>query len=180
MTRTVTRPVNRIGQAFGAAGRCLDASLATWMRVPRPWRWVAPIALMGLLWWSSSQTPAPREPSVLRSLLHNGMHVVAFGALAAATWLASLPRSPHLGARSAAARAVLLAVAYGVVDEVHQGYVPGRTSSPADVLSDACGALLAVCLLRARYWAPPRPLGLVIALLFASAGSVALATFGPW
>ncbi len=150
------------------------------MRVPRPWRWVVPIALMALLWWSSSQTPAPREPSVLRSLLHNGMHVVAFGALAAATWLASLPRSPQHGARAAAAGAVLLAVAYGVVDEVHQGFVPRRVSSPVDVLSDACGAMLAVCLLRARTFATPTPLALTIGLVAACAGSVALATFGPW
>lgn len=166
--------------AAGAVARFLDGGLATWMRVPRVWRWSVPVVLMALLWWSSSRTLEVREPSLLRALLHNAMHVVAFGALAAATWLASLPRPPKNGARAAAVGAVLLAVAYGVIDEVHQGYVPGRVCSPADVLSDACGALLAVCLLGSRLSASPPPLRLTIGLLIACAGSVALATFGPW
>ena len=38
--------------------------------------------------------------------------------------------------------AVLLSGAYGVTDELHQSFVPGRDSSAADVAKDLGGALL--------------------------------------
>lgn len=49
--------------------------------------------------------------------------------------------------------AVLLAVAcaslYGVTDELHQYFVPGRACDPADWLVDTCGAVLGAMLLKA-------------------------------
>ena len=39
-----------------------------------------------------------------------------------------------------------LAVLYGISDEFHQTFVPGRGAGPADVLIDACGAWLALFL----------------------------------
>ena len=38
--------------------------------------------------------------------------------------------------------AALLAVLYGLGDEVHQSFVPGRDASVGDVVADAAGALL--------------------------------------
>ena len=46
-----------------------------------------------------------------------------------------------------------LTAAFGVVDEVHQSFVPGRTPSGIDVVSDAIGAVLA-----ALSWRFLRPL----------------------
>ena len=49
--------------------------------------------------------------------------------------------------RLAASSAVLLwiaALAYGLSDEFHQSFVPGRTSSGADLLADAVGALIGI------------------------------------
>ncbi len=43
-----------------------------------------------------------------------------------------------------AAWAFVLAAAYGVIDELHQAFVPGRTSSVDDALLDAFGAALPV------------------------------------
>jgi VanZ family protein len=45
-----------------------------------------------------------------------------------------------------AALAVALATAYGVTDEWHQSFVPGRSPEAADVLADAAGATLGVAL----------------------------------
>ncbi len=38
--------------------------------------------------------------------------------------------------------AVVLTVLYGVSDELHQSFVPGRSSDPYDLLADVAGALL--------------------------------------
>ena len=75
---------------------------------------------------------------------------------------------------------VVLAACYGVVDEIHQCFVPGRTASAADLLSDIAGAWTMVLVLQ---W---RVLGLAVArarlpyAMLACAGAVLLATLGPW
>ena len=52
-----------------------------------------------------------------------------------------------------AAAAVLLATAYGVSDEFHQWFVPGRSPDPFDVLADSTGAASAVLIAGvARAW----------------------------
>ncbi len=43
--------------------------------------------------------------------------------------------------------AVVLASVYGVSDEVHQSYVPGRSADAADWLADTAGAAVSVLLL---------------------------------
>lgn len=145
-----------------------------------PVRWSAVIGVMALLWWSSSRSPKASEPNLAWAFVHNAMHLIAFGTLALATWFACRsPASPG-NARVAALAAVALAGCYGMVDEIHQSFVPGRTSSPSDVLTDLCGAAAAVWLVR-LWFGESRPRVLVgLALTVASAGSVVLATIGPW
>ena len=67
-------------------------------------------------------------------------HAGNFGVLAALLHLAT----------GRAWLAVLLASIYGVSDEVHQAFVPGRSADAADWLADTAGALVAVLLL--RWW----------------------------
>jgi VanZ family protein len=40
----------------------------------------------------------------------------------------------------------VVAVLYGVSDEIHQSFVPDRTGRPSDVLIDAIGAAIGVAL----------------------------------
>jgi VanZ family protein len=68
-------------------------------------------------------------------------HSVGYFALAVLVVRAlagGLPR--RVGVRLAAA-AMLITVAYGVSDELHQSFVPGRVASTYDLLTDAIGAL---------------------------------------
>ncbi len=123
--------------------------LGWWLRIPLAVRLVAPVAVMVVLWYSSSQPPSRRAPSLLRALLHNGAHVVAYCGLGGAWLLALLPSGgEQLAAvsRRVIAAAVGLSVGYGIVDELHQSFVPGRHSSFWDISCDACGAVLAVVL----------------------------------
>ena len=51
---------------------------------------------------------------------------------------------------STALTAMLLATAYGVTDEYHQSFVPGRTSDFADVFKDLAGAAAGSLIYRHR------------------------------
>jgi VanZ family protein len=53
-------------------------------------------------------------------------------------------------AQKIALRVVLLCAVVATVDEVHQHFVPSRTSSPYDVLLDTTGAAVAMLLLTWR------------------------------
>jgi VanZ family protein len=44
---------------------------------------------------------------------------------------------------------------YGVLDEVHQAYVPGRMSSVGDVMADTAGGFI-VAVMAYRFWLPAR------------------------
>jgi VanZ family protein len=74
-------------------------------------------------------------------------HMIAYGGLA---WLIgrALFHDSAIGWKQIIL-VVLLATLYGVTDEFHQSFVPGRESSIGDLAADAGGALLAACLL---YW----------------------------
>ena len=131
---------------------------------------LVPVAAMFLLWRLSAREPDQEPQSTMHSLLHNSMHVIAYGCLAASVWLA-WSRKPVTAVHAFRSRgAWLIAAAYGVVDELHQSYVPGRVCSVADLASDAVGAALAILLLRAIAGIGPKSGLMVGALLcFASA-----------
>ena len=133
---------------------------------------------MLVLWWSSSRTVNDTGETTVGCFLHNGGHVVAFGVLGALALLAL--DEPAQWRRRHAVAALLIALLYGIVDEVHQRWVPGRTSSIADVLSDGAGAMLAACLLLGFATDVPaaRRLAIVAALL--AVATVSLATWTSW
>lgn len=64
--------------------------------------------------------------------------VYAAGGALAFRMMSLVPRWPR--AFSAVSAALVLCTAWGVLDEVHQSFVPGRSSDAADVVADACGA----------------------------------------
>jgi VanZ family protein len=111
-------------------------------RAARPW-------LLGLVAWAAviftlSSFPNPPGPRVTepRAVV---AHVVFYAVLGylAVRWLAAWRGTAGL---PVAAAAWLLAVAYGISDEVHQAFVPNRHASALDVLADAAGAALGVAL----------------------------------
>jgi len=56
--------------------------------------------------------------------------------------------SPRLSLRDSALRgAFIIAVIYGISDEFHQSFVPGRAPDVFDVLTDAAGAAFALWML---------------------------------
>ncbi|MBI5608897.1 MAG: VanZ family protein [Deltaproteobacteria bacterium] len=131
--------------------------LATSLRLAPALGWSATI------WWSSSRTWPEARP-LLADLPHWLLAVLtvvppdklvhtAIYALLGALWRVGL-RGHRAGVQAWA-----LATAFGGLDELHQGWVPGRSSDPWDLLADATGAALAVACwtLLAKRAKPPAP-----------------------
>jgi VanZ family protein len=68
-------------------------------------------------------------------------HLLAY-AILGALGMASRPLQEQARQRTELYRVALLAGAYGVLDELHQYFVPGRHSDPLDALTDCVGAWL--------------------------------------
>ncbi|MEZ5417883.1 MAG: VanZ family protein [Vicinamibacterales bacterium] len=85
-------------------------------------------------WPRSSASPRcrrrPRRPTSATKL----EHFVAYGVLALLTLRATSGGRREAGVSwTAVAVAWCIAVSYGISDEFHQSFVPGRTADPADV-----------------------------------------------
>jgi VanZ family protein len=110
--------------------------------VRRRWGlWGPPLVLAAVIYVLSSVSQVPGGEHVW----DKAAHVAVFGTLA---WLTL--RATHGGVRpltlAPAMGAAALAVGWGVLDEVHQSFVPGRYPSVGDVMADACGTALALLL----------------------------------
>jgi len=73
------------------------------------------------------------------------LHGIEFGVFAAACFYgATRGFDRRYRSTRAAILAVAMAIIYGALDELHQGFVPGRDVSVRDWVSDSVGALLVV------------------------------------
>jgi VanZ family protein len=106
---------------------------------------------MGVIWLLSS-IPSSGQGElagiVIPEVVQNGAHAVVFGILAAC-WAYAL--SPAL---LRPRQVILYCFAYGIVDELHQIFVPGRTASLLDVAVDVAGAATVALLIS---WYIQRP-----------------------
>lgn len=113
-------------------------------------RLAAVVVWMGVIFFLSSQSRLPDlSPSFSDSLQDVLGHFVAYGALAVLTFWAL----EGFGAARPALWALVVALLYGLSDEFHQAFVPGRHPDPLDIATDLAGAaaaLLAVRLIRTR------------------------------
>ena len=96
------------------------------------------VSLQALIFYLSSQPQIPVDTGLSDKVLH----FAAYGLLSA-LWIVALAGSAgSIGAAKAWGGAVL-AVLFGLSDEFHQSFVPGRTASWGDVAADALGAAVA-------------------------------------
>lgn len=111
------------------------------MIAARRWRrlglWLPVAGYMAAIFWLSSLSSPPSPPGVSdkwqHAVAYAGLAVVALRATAGGRWGGVT--------RAALAAAWLIAVLYGVSDEFHQAFTPGRTPDVMDVAADAIGAL---------------------------------------
>ena len=103
-------------------------------------RWGPPLAWAGLIFVASSiPGPAVLSPGVPH--LDKAIHAAVYGVLAYLVARARGAQNP-----GALALAAVLAALYGVLDEIHQRWTPGRDADGWDVAADAVGAAAGVVL----------------------------------
>jgi len=117
--------------------------------------WSAPLLLMAVIYGLSDQPNLGTGLGLIDLVGRKLVHMMEFGALSVLWWRALRTTTDEASALRTAAGIALL---YAVLDELHQGFVFGRTASVWDVAIDALGVGIA-CLLvlrRTRSLSPAR------------------------
>jgi hypothetical protein len=98
--------------------------------------WMLAVAWAGLIFWLSSSSDAQGGFWLIEWIPYGDKvaHAVAFGGLALLLHLASGRWWIALGLTSL----------YGISDEIHQAFVPGRSVDMTDWIADTVGALMAI------------------------------------
>ncbi|MDR1863667.1 MAG: VanZ family protein [Treponema sp.] len=103
--------------------------------------------IAGLIWVLSSQSSLPQPEGVFG--LDKAEHFLAYAVLAAAAGLWIAPASRRRRAWGRFFLIAGIAAAYGLIDEVHQAFVPGRDCGVWDWIADALGSVAGAALIRA-------------------------------
>lgn len=100
------------------------------------------LAYAGVIFYLSSQ---PHGEMQLFPYADKILHLIIYAVLGGlCAWSLGVARIGKWG--RGAYVAVILATAYGIIDEIHQAYVPGRHAEIFDVAADAAGALAGAAL----------------------------------
>lgn len=106
--------------------------------------WGPFLAALAVVYWLSSLSNVPGSQYVWDKLLHT-VGYAGLGLLALRAFHGGL-KPPRLAPTLWAGAAVVL---WGISDEFHQSFVPGRDSSAWDVLADAVGFVIAFAIVAA-------------------------------
>ncbi len=103
------------------------------------------LSVMGLLFFLSHHPgDAFSLPDIVN--LDKLLHCLAYGVLAATALFAVDPDYRCRRPLASCIGVVLFCLLYGISDEIHQSFIPGRMPSCWDILADVIGALLTVTL----------------------------------
>ena len=101
--------------------------------------WFITFVIAGLIFYLSSLTFAPCPPKIF--FLSCLYHLLAFFFLST-FFIFSLIKGKSQN-KKLIFFAVIIAIAYGITDELHQFFVPGRTTSFLDILLNSVGIIFA-------------------------------------
>lgn len=117
--------------------------------------WAPAILYMALIWWLSSLS-LPDVRLHTFPFGDKGVHFVEYGGLAfLVAHAARRTWARHHPARTLAL-AVWITVLWGLVDEIHQAFVPGRSSEVLDIVADGAGAVAGALSRHALTWCAAR------------------------
>jgi VanZ family protein len=109
------------------------------------WSWTPVVLWMAILYYSSS-IPADEIPRIDIPNIDKLFHFVEYFILGALLVRGFVNSFDKISFRTIILLAVLIASAYGILDEFHQRFVSGRNPEIFDVFSDIIGSLLGTLL----------------------------------
>jgi VanZ family protein len=98
-----------------------------------------------IFWLSSRSTLVAIEDDSAEKLVYSSAHLLTYAILAWLWWRTLSPQRQIDETRLWLALG--LTILYGVSDEIHQSFVPGRAAQLADLLFDAAGAGMMIWLI---------------------------------
>ena len=106
-------------------------------------RFILMAIVMGMIFYLSHQ---PGDFSYLPKYigLDKLLHVIAYGSLAATLLYGLDPMTKCSSRALTAVGVVFFCILFGISDEYHQSFIPGRSVSAWDVVADGLGAFLVV------------------------------------
>lgn len=104
--------------------------------------WLPLIAYCVLIFVQSSSELPVELPAIEH--VDKVLHVGGYGLLGILFYRAYRSRWPSASGWTMANASLLSAAFYGMTDEIHQYFVPGRSADPWDWLADTIGAMLGV------------------------------------
>ena len=107
-------------------------------------RFIPTIGIMGMIFFLSHQPYDFVEQLPDFNGFDKLLHVIAYGSLAASLLYGLQPFINTTTMPIAGMIVVLFCLLYGLSDEFHQSFIPGRFVSGWDVLADTSGAVLVV------------------------------------
>lgn len=141
---------------LGASGlvlaACQERVLSRWAFGNLLYRSLPVLLLSGGILLASS---LPLEPDSTLTIPDWVLHALEFAALGFLMIRMLQPADKEVKPALFAA-AFFLSFLFGVLDEIHQGFVPGRDPSAADLASDAVGILLGLALYRILCFLDPK------------------------
>ena len=103
-------------------------------------RWLPALAWAAVIWILSSR---PVVPAVEIPYVDKVFHAGEFGVLALLLAWAAAPALSRYRPPIRMLVVVVVSLFYGIADEAHQAFVPGRSCDAADVAADLAGAAIA-------------------------------------
>lgn len=108
---------------------------------------LTPVVVVSIAFFIASSMPAPQPPDLGLDWQDKIFHTTAFFFYGLCVQFAVLGWNVSMSNRRACVYVLLIGVAYGISDEVHQAYVPSRMAEVADAIADAVGVVLSTTLL---------------------------------
>jgi len=106
-----------------------------------------PVFLYALVIFSGSSFPQPEMPITFWNF-DKVLHLIEYGLFGILLARAIKGTKPEINLKRMYFLAAIVALLYGFSDEFHQAFVPGRTVSIWDALTDGAGGLLGALLIR--------------------------------
>ena len=108
-----------------------------------PFLWLPVAGYMAGIFWLSSQSVLPGASIIPDWLNYDWLHHgTAYAGLAVVVVRALAGGRLRAVGMASLVGAWTIATVYGLTDEFHQSFVPGRTADPRDLLADGVGAAL--------------------------------------